>query len=279
MKSLLNTECALAFIVFICAAVAAGQQSNPAVPQQSASGATGGDPKPISATALPDAAANPQIVPPILITQDAVEYSYEALKKKISGTCLVSFTVDTDGTPRNIHVVKSIDPTLDANAVQAIGGWRFKPAMKKGEEPASFHLNDKPVPFDLTAEVNFRLLDARKTGAVIAIPETPGDPGTLLWTGRSRVIAPKPIHQVAPKYPRSERRHRISGDCTLQMIIDSEGVPQNVHVVKSLEAGLDQSAIDAVRQWRYNPASVDGVPVPVESRVIVKFQLKGFGLF
>jgi len=211
-----------------------------------------------------------QVTPPKVITQPSPDYSYEARKKKISGSCLVSFTVDPDGVPRNVHVVKGLESTLDANAVQTIETWRFKPALKDGKTPVSF---------DLTAEVSFRLFDVHKSGSVIAIPARPGDPGTLLSYDGSRVIPPIPIKQVAPKYPFIERLGSGSGDCAIAMILDTEGVPQNVHVVKSADRRLDESAIKAVMQWRYKPALRGGVPVPVEMKVIVKFQIKGHSAF
>ena len=204
------------------------------------------------------------IAPPKVISQTNPEYSLEARKNKISGTCLVAFTVGTDGIPRDVHVVKSLDPTLDANTVQAVESWTFKPAIKNGNEP---------VPFDLTVESTFHLFETGKAGAVVAIPERPDSPGTILINDETNAIPAVPIKQVAPKYPFVERARKRSGDCTLKMTIDSEGVPRNVHVVEGLDPSFDASAIKAVEQWRYKPATVNGVPYPEDSTVIVKFQM------
>jgi TonB family protein len=59
------------------------------------------------------------------------------------------------------------------------------------------------------------------------------------------------------------------------LIIDSDGIPQNIRIVKSVDTRLDESAIKAVEQWRYKPALLNGVPVPVVSEVIVKFEIDG----
>ena len=263
----MRREPALAVLALTTAILAAAGQSTPPTPPtpaQSTSIAPASSSTPASGATQPSESAPVQITPPQVISQPSPDYSIEARKEKISGRSLVSFTVDTDGIPRNVHIVKELEPSLDASAIQKIATWRFKPAMKDGKTP---------VPFDLTAEVSFQLVDVHNSVVVIAIPARPGEPGTLLSSDGSRVIPPIPIKLIAPKYPFMEKMRRISGNCSVGMILDSEGVPQNVHVVKSLDPKLDGSAVKAVMQWRYKPALKDGVPIPVEMLVVVKFQL------
>ena len=258
-------ELILVTLALTTVVLAAAQQSAPptslsAAPAQSSIAPVSGS-TPAAGASQPSDKAAVQITPPIVITQSNPDYPDGARKKKISGTCLLSFTVDTDGIPRSVRVVKGIEPSLDANAVQALETWRFKPAMKDGKTPVSFNL---------TSEMSFRILD-KHTAGIKATLARPDDPGTLLSSDGSRVIPPIPIKHIAPKYPSDEKKHRISGDCTLEILIDSEGVPQHIHIVKSLGPAFDESALEAVKQWRYTPALKDGVPVSVESTVIVKF--------
>ncbi len=265
----MSREFTVAILLLLPTPFAACQQTNPPTPTQlpSASLAPPKATDPAAAASpAPAAPSTEHIVPPVAITQINPEYSIEARKNKISGICLVAFTVGADGIPRDVHVVKSLDPALDANTVQAIQAWKFKPAIKNGNEP---------VPFDLTVESTFQLFETGKAGAVVAIPERPGAPGTLLTSDEINATPAVPTRQVAPKYPFMERARRKSGDCTLKMTIDSEGVPRNVRVVESLDPGFDASAIKAVEQWRYKPATVNGAPYPEESTVIVNFQLTG----
>ena len=58
----------------------------------------------------------------------------------------------------------------------------------------------------------------------------------------------------------------------LEAIIDVQGNVSSVHVLRSIPL-LDQAAVDAVRQWRYTPALLNGTPVPVVMTVTVSFQL------
>jgi TonB family protein len=57
------------------------------------------------------------------------------------------------------------------------------------------------------------------------------------------------------------------------MIVDTQGIPRNLHVVRPLGLGLDQKAIDAVTKFRYKPAMKNGAPVSVNITIEVNFRL------
>ncbi len=57
------------------------------------------------------------------------------------------------------------------------------------------------------------------------------------------------------------------------MVIDEKGIPQDIIVTRSLDPGLDQKAIEAVRQWRFRPATKNGRPVSVRATIEVNFRL------
>ena len=59
----------------------------------------------------------------------------------------------------------------------------------------------------------------------------------------------------------------------LRLIVDSAGHPRDIRVVRGLGFGLDAKAIDAVQQWRFQPAMKDGKPVDVQISVEVDFRL------
>ncbi len=84
---------------------------------------------------------------------------------------------------------------------------------------------------------------------------------------------PKKIEDVPPVYPAMARVARVEGIVILEAVIDAHGNVTSVAVRRS-NAMLDQPAIDAVRQWRYTPALLNGQPVPVIVTITVRFQLK-----
>lgn len=87
------------------------------------------------------------------------------------------------------------------------------------------------------------------------------------------VLPPKLIHAPTPKYTAAARRARLEGRCILQLVVDTKGKPQNIRVKKSLDKGLDANAVKAARKYRFQPATMNGKPVPVEINVVVDFHM------
>jgi protein TonB len=82
------------------------------------------------------------------------------------------------------------------------------------------------------------------------------------------------IHQVKPTYPPLARQARVQGAVVLQAVISKDGTIQNLRVVSG-HPMLVQSALDAVKQWRYKPYFLNGEPVEVETSITVNFTLAG----
>ncbi|HZI56402.1 MAG TPA: energy transducer TonB, partial [Verrucomicrobiae bacterium] len=87
------------------------------------------------------------------------------------------------------------------------------------------------------------------------------------------VKAPRPLHTPDPKYSKSARKQGIQGVVTLSVVIGTDGKAHDVKVVKSLEPSLDANAIEAVKTWKFAPATKDGRPVAVEMRLEVDYKL------
>jgi bla regulator protein blaR1 len=84
----------------------------------------------------------------------------------------------------------------------------------------------------------------------------------------------KLIYKVEPKYPEDARAKKIEGSVLLGLTIDHGGLPQNIQIKRSLDPSLDQAAVEAVRQWRFEPAIKDGQPVSMWITVEVYFSLE-----
>jgi protein TonB len=80
------------------------------------------------------------------------------------------------------------------------------------------------------------------------------------------------VNKVQPGYPPLARQTRISGTVKLHAIIGKDGVVQQLQVVSGHPL-LVQSALDAVRQWRYQPTLLNGEPVEVDTEIDVIFSL------
>jgi protein TonB len=80
--------------------------------------------------------------------------------------------------------------------------------------------------------------------------------------------------EVKPDYTEEARRRGVSGDVVLEIVVRSDGSVGSVKVLQGLDRGLDQRAIDAVRQWRFSPARRFGTPVDVVVEIAVEFKLR-----
>ena len=87
------------------------------------------------------------------------------------------------------------------------------------------------------------------------------------------VSAPVVIHSVEPEFTPEARAASLQGSVAIQLIVDNQGNPQNVHLVRRLGMGLDEKAIAAVRQYKFKPAMYEGHPVAVQLVIDVDFHL------
>lgn len=98
--------------------------------------------------------------------------------------------------------------------------------------------------------------------------------GGLMRVGGG-VSAPRVIYSVAPQFTPEARQADYQGAVSIQLIVDSQGYPQDIRVVRHLGMGLDERAVAAVRQYRFSPAMYQGHPVSVQMIIDVDFHLHG----
>ncbi len=88
------------------------------------------------------------------------------------------------------------------------------------------------------------------------------------------VTRPELVHKVRPAYPERARRTHAQGAVVLQVRVGPDGRVTAVRVLRSAGSDLDEAAVDAVRQWRYEPSrDADGRPVSVTTIVTIRFAL------
>ena len=82
---------------------------------------------------------------------------------------------------------------------------------------------------------------------------------------------PVPVRTVAPEYPSEMRREGINGVVMVKCTIDEQGNVADTNVVKSSNAEFDRYAIDALKKWKFKPASEDGKAITISVTIPVKF--------
>jgi len=116
-------------------------------------------------------------------------------------------------------------------------------------------------------------------------PQTPTSgpiPQGIGWMGSMEgvfrvgggVTAPKLMTRVDPQYSDAAREALTQGTVVVQAIVQTDGTMSVTRVLRSLNPELDRNAVNAMKQWRFEPGKLKDVPVPVELDVEVSFNLK-----
>jgi TonB family protein len=164
----------------------------------------------------------------------------------------LSMVIGVDGIPSDVQVVNNKKSPLDNAAIMAVKQSTFAPGT----------LHGKPVPVRTFVWMPF--LDADHP----AIPVT----GQIMHL--ENMTQPRPINFVEADFSEEARRKHFSGTTLLAVTVTEDGLPIEVHVVEPLGMGLDEQALKATRQYRFKPATLDGIPVPVPLMVEINFLLR-----
>jgi TonB family protein len=101
------------------------------------------------------------------------------------------------------------------------------------------------------------------------------EPETDVFRVGPGITHPELVYKVEPEYSEAALKAGIQGAVLLDLVIDQQGLPQDIAVLSPLGFGLDERALQSVSQWRFKPATKDGEPVKVQAQVEVNFRLLG----
>ncbi len=104
-------------------------------------------------------------------------------------------------------------------------------------------------------------------------PANPTPNSTPPAQNGSRTTPPHAIYSPGPDYPEKARKAKVQGVVTLKLTVSPDGSTKDIQVVKHLRSDLDANAVDAVRTWKFEPATKDGKPVAVSINIDVAFSL------
>lgn len=196
--------------------------------------------------------------------------------------------VDESGDPRRVTYSRGLVTDADKLALQIINDDRFMPGTHNGE-PAAVEISvkvslkgcvesvkhdsgEKSEVFHLRSQPSQEISAVLKPQSVDS--QTPANPeGPVLYRVGGIVTAPIPLNAAEVNYTDAARKAKIQGTCWISVIIDTNGVPQNAKVIRGLDPGLDQKAVDSVSKYRFKPAMRRGQPVPVMVMIMVNFRL------
>jgi len=106
--------------------------------------------------------------------------------------------------------------------------------------------------------------------AIAPPPPQPSEQAPVRIRVGGSIKPPRLISSTLPAYPAMARSANVEGDVVIDTTIDAAGKVTGMKVVSGSPL-LRQAALEALRQWRYEPSKLNGEPVPVEMTVTIKF--------
>jgi periplasmic protein TonB len=151
------------------------------------------------------------------------------------------------------------------------------PKVKAKKIPIPDPTPDEPEPIRLEEpepEVDLPDVDS----IIFGIPDAPPAVAEEMPDGPIQVggdvSKPEKLSAPDPQYTEIARKARIQGVVIVQAIIDKEGNVTNVKILKGLPMGLSENAMDAIKKWKFKPATLNGKPVDVYYNLTVNFRLQ-----
>ena len=210
------------------------------------------------------------IKPPRKVRDVKPVYPAEAQAAGVQGVVILEATIDTAGNIFEARVLRG-QPLLDQAALDAVKQWQFQPTM----------LNNELVPVIMTVTVNFTLSGPQGSAgqeAALSAPPPPPPPPPPPVDGQTPIRVggnmkpPMKTRDVPPVYPPDALAAKIQGVVLMEVTIDSAGHVRDARVLRG-HPQLDNAAVEAVRQWQFEPALMNGVAVPVIMTVSLNFSM------
>jgi TonB family protein len=191
-----------------------------------------------------------------------------------AASATVSFAVDARGYPQQFQVVDASAAPWGAEAVMVVQNWRFHPGMKAGmpvSVPCTLSLLWGPEDF------NSKAIADQLTQIYPPSAEPKPQPQTKPLAD-SAIVS-----KTEPDYTQEARQVGVEGNVWLSLKVDEQGAPSSVKVDAMdeplLGLGLEENAIEAVKQWSFQPLLLNGQPTVARLAVRIDFKLSGVESF
>jgi TonB family protein len=189
---------------------------------------------------------NSGMTPPTVLKSTLALYTDDARAHGIEGTVTIEAFIDEGGQIRSSRVFKSLGFGLDEVALASVQEWEFSPATRDG------------VPVFVVAQIDVQF-SLRSANA--------------LRIGNG-VTPPTVLSRVEPKYTKEASIARLNGTVVLQAVVKNNGTVDVIRVVRGLPYGMTDSAVEALKQWKFRPGKKDGQDVDAALNIEINFNLQ-----
>jgi|GEM_PF-1482166 len=220
-----------------------------------------------------------------------VEPSLTPELKQEGGRATLEFVIDPTGTPTRIKVMDTSNPRFARSALAAVGKWKFKPGMVKGEPVATrltvpLKMNSEESKARTLAQVEASLredsvgakndLDGKLTPSLDkenADVVSTGQPIMQIYAPSELDEPPVPLAILMPELIPELPRHGSQDNliATVELVIDPRGIPCLLKLLGTSNPAFGRNALAAIAKWKFRPGVVGGKPVA--TRLTAPFRL------
>ena len=202
--------------------------------------------------------------PPRVLTQSEPVYPLLMRASGLRGEVTVAFEVDIEGRVRNCHVTRSLNPSFDDAAIEAVRRWRFEPGLADGV----------PTPTRMQVPVIFQIQGEREGGEGPLRITRKADPMSLP-EGYRYDTAPRPLNTVLPVYPYAALRDEVSGQAEVQIVISPTGKVILAQVTSATTPEFGHALKASLEHFVFEPALLSGTPTRASLRFSQSFERFG----
>jgi len=207
----------------------------------------------------------PDVTEPTMLKTVYIAYPSGITGKDAEGMTVFALVIGPDGIPAHIQTLKSHGEVFDRAALAALKHSTFAPGK----------LGDKPVPVWIDVRVVFSANRAPTTPQVLITErDLPAPPDSKFLDKNNKPLPYTPpflIHSVDADFPNPGAKHPYVQVAVVTVLVNDQGLPKDVHVVRGLAFGLDEKAAAAVMLYKFLPATKKGVPIEARTNVNVSF--------
>jgi TonB family protein len=207
---------------------------------------------------------------------------------KISGKVRLAAVIDAEGRPQNLFFIEALGNDMDKLALILMDQERFKPAMQSSSAVAvgvsvelelnGCFLNNDGVDGKVSSIFLLRSIPTPKLAPFDDLPKEAAFGPTVTenaskdfayltanskepYKNRSDVIYPKQIEYTGARLVKETGKDHKSGTIAFTLVVDSNGMPRQIKIIRGLGAGYDQKAVEAIKGFRFRPAMKNGLPI------------------
>lgn len=207
----------------------------------------------------------PEVTAPEMVRTRVVPYPFDVPDKDIQGMTVMAMVIGANGIPAHIQILHSHGDAFDQSAIAAVEHSEFEPGR----------LGDKPVPVWIDVRVVFH---ANRSEALPQVLITERD---LALPDESKLedkhhkplsyTPPYPIHTVDADFADPFAKHPFVQVAVVSALVGTDGLPNEVRIRRGLGFGLDEKAVEAVKHYRFMPATSKGKLVEARRDIPVNF--------